>query len=162
MAHELPKRELSLSAQWSESYACSPSLNEYHEPLLRFSAISRPLSQFMSLVIPAILKVFKEWQGSATLKMGSIPNPSNTIIFGEKYKDSPHNHMDFYQGEGNDYEEINQSKHRASRTNKEDGGSNYAFVDGSVRFKKYGTTMNPENLWAVTEQWRPAPPMLQE
>jgi len=23
---------------------------------------------------------------------------------------------------------------------------------------KYGTTMAPENLWAVTEQWRKAPP----
>ena len=69
--------------------------------------------------------------------------------------------MDFYQGDGNDFEEVNQSKHRAGNQAKESGGSNYAFVDGSVRFMKYGTTMAPENLWAVTEQWRPAAPALQ-
>ena len=57
----------------------------------------------------------------------------------------------------NDFEEINQAKHRAANQSKESGGSNYAFVDGSVRFMKYGTTMAPENLWAVTEQWRKAP-----
>jgi len=69
--------------------------------------------------------------------------------------------MDFYQGDGNDFEEVNQSKHRAGNQAKESGGSNYAFVDGSVRFMKYGTTMAPEKLWAVTEQWRPAAPALQ-
>lgn len=110
---------------------------------------------------PDAFEEFKEWQGGATLRLTSIPNPSDTVIFGEKYKDSPHNHMDFYQGEGNDFEEINQSKHRAANQSRENGGSNYAFVDGSVRFMKYGTTMNPENLWAVTEQWRKAPPQFQ-
>ena len=55
----------------------------------------------------------------------------NTIVFGEKFKDSPHNHMDFYQGDGNDFEEVNQSKHRAGNQAKESGGSNYAFVDGA-------------------------------
>jgi len=107
---------------------------------------------------PEEFEQFKEWRGGATLRLTVIPNPSDTVIFGEKYKDSPHNHMDFYQGEGNDFEEINQAKHRAANQSKESGGSNYAFVDGSVRFMKYGTTMAPENLWAVTEQWRKAPP----
>ena len=100
---------------------------------------------------------FKEWQGSALMKLANIPEPSNTIFFGEKYEESPHNHMDFYQGEGNDFEEVDQAKHRASDGKRRSGGSNYAFADGSVRFLKWGTTMNPENLWAVTEQWRKAP-----
>lgn len=111
---------------------------------------------------PEQFEEFKEWRGSAQMKFSNIPEPSNTVLFGEKYKESPHVHMDFYQGDGNDYEEINQSKHRAGNQSKESGGSNYAFADGSVRFMKYGMTMNPENLWAVTEQWRPAPPIFQD
>lgn len=104
---------------------------------------------------------FKEWEGSAIMRLGNIPRPSETIMFGEKFKDSPHNHMDFYQGEGNDFEEVDQAKHRASDGQRLSGGSNYAFADGGVRHMKYGTTMNPENLWAVTEQWRAAPPQFQ-
>ena len=113
---------------------------------------------------PDEFEEFKQWQGSATMKLGSIRNPSDTIVFGEKYKDSEHNHMDFYQGDGNDFEEVNQAKHRTTNRDRDrkSGGSNYAFADGSVRHMKYGTTMNPENLWAVTEQWRPGPPQFQE
>jgi prepilin-type processing-associated H-X9-DG protein len=34
------------------------------------------------------------------------------------------------------------------------GGSNYVFADGSARFMKYGRTVIPINMWAVTEAWR--------
>jgi len=105
---------------------------------------------------------FQKWQGSATMRLGNIPKPAETIFFGEKYKESPHNHMDFYQGDGNDFEEVDQAKHRGSDTNRKNGGSNYAFADGSVRYMKYGTTMHPENMWAVTEKFRPAPPQAAE
>jgi prepilin-type N-terminal cleavage/methylation domain-containing protein/prepilin-type processing-associated H-X9-DG protein len=101
---------------------------------------------------------FKQWQGSATMRLAAIPKPADTIMFGEKYKESPHNHMDFYQGEGNDFEEVDQGKHGRSSTNPKSGSSNYAFADGSVRSLKYGMSMDPENLWAVTPQWRAAPP----
>ena len=92
------------------------------------------------------------------MRFALIPKPAETIIFGEKYRESPHNHMDFYQGEGNDFEEVNQAKHGRSGKNLKSGGSNYTFADGSVRYMKYGTTMNPENLWAVETKWRAAPP----
>ncbi len=107
---------------------------------------------------PSEFAEFQKWQGSATMKLTSIPIPANTIMFGEKYKESPHNHMDFYQGDGNDFEEVDQAKHRGSDRARQSGGSNYAFADGSARYMKYGTTMNPENLWAVTKEWRAAPP----
>ncbi len=107
---------------------------------------------------PAEFEEFKKWEGSATMKLSSIPNPSDTIIFGEKFKESLHSHMDFYQGEGNDFQEVDQGKHRDSGGNRKSGGSNYAFADGSSRFLKYGTSMSPENLWAVTPQWRTSPP----
>jgi prepilin-type processing-associated H-X9-DG protein len=31
------------------------------------------------------------------------------------------------------------------------GGSNFAFVDGGVRFLKYGRSTSPLNLWAVSD-----------
>jgi len=34
------------------------------------------------------------------------------------------------------------------------GSSNYAFGDGSVRAIRYGQTLCPLNLWAVTDQGR--------
>ncbi|HAV64415.1 MAG TPA: hypothetical protein DCY13_18860 [Verrucomicrobiales bacterium] len=101
---------------------------------------------------------YKQWQGSDSMRLSNIPKPAETIIFGEKYRDSPHNHMDFHQGGGNDFEEINQGKHGRAPNNPQSGSSNYSFGDGSVRTMKYGTTMSPENMWASTPQWRVAPP----
>ena len=34
------------------------------------------------------------------------------------------------------------------------GGSNYTFADGSVRYLKFGRSMWPINLWAVTPEYR--------
>jgi prepilin-type processing-associated H-X9-DG protein len=34
------------------------------------------------------------------------------------------------------------------------GGSNFTFVDGSIRFVKYGGTTWPLNLWAIGEDDR--------
>lgn len=103
---------------------------------------------------------YKKWKWPIGMKMSAIPQPSDTITFGEKRKSSPHAHMDFYQGEGNDVQEIDQAKHGGGQTDVS-GGSNYAFADGSVRFMKYGTTLSPENLWAVTDVWRNAPSPLE-
>ena len=105
---------------------------------------------------------FKEWRGSQNMKLVSIQNPSETIMFGEKKKDREDVHMDFYQGEGNDVEAIDQNKHNASGDRSESGGSNFAFADGSVRLLKYGKSLSPKNLWAVTDQWRNAPSPLEQ
>jgi len=100
---------------------------------------------------------FREWQGSRDMKMSYVRWPSDTIMFGEKKRERQDVHMDFYQGEGNDVEAIDQNKHNASGRNSRNGGSNFAFADGSVRLLKYGKSLSPENLWAVTEEWRDAP-----
>ena len=64
--------------------------------------------------------------------------------------------MDFDQGKaGNDVEVIEQVRHK-SGSGKTAGGSNFTFADGSVRFLKYGQSVAPVNLWAVTELWRAA------
>ncbi len=82
------------------------------------------------------------------MRLSRVLYPSETLLFGEKEKRGVHVHMDYYQGEGNDVEEIDQRRHRT--------GSNYTFVDGSVRLLQYGKSLKPVNLWAATDEWREA------
>jgi prepilin-type N-terminal cleavage/methylation domain-containing protein/prepilin-type processing-associated H-X9-DG protein len=87
-----------------------------------------------------------------------------TILFGEKKTDSFHYYMDLLEitrgsgsgggddgAVGNDYGELQQVRHSSG------GGSNYAFVDGSVRLLKNWRSVGPQiNLWAITETNRTA------
>jgi prepilin-type N-terminal cleavage/methylation domain-containing protein len=84
------------------------------------------------------------------LKESSVLLPSDTILFGEKDQDSGHFYMDYYAGD--DARQLDEQKH-SSMTKNKTGGSDYAFVDGSVRFIKWGKTFNP-NLWATDMYWR--------
>ena len=97
--------------------------------------------------------VYKQWNWPQGIKESAIPYPSDTISFGEKSKGSYHVHMDFYQGNGNDIEEIAQNKH-LSGDSKSSGGSNFTFADGSVRYLLFGRSVAPMNLWAVTDKYR--------
>jgi prepilin-type processing-associated H-X9-DG protein len=66
-----------------------------------------------------------------------------------------HYHTDFFQGTGNDIEMIEYARHmRGEGDTPRGGGSNFAFADGSARYLKYGQALYPENLWAVTPEWR--------
>jgi len=86
-----------------------------------------------------------------------ITAPSETIVFGEKDYRSVNYYMDyeFYD----DMLQLDQSKH-ASRPKDAQGdgggGSNYAFVDGSVRFLRFGRAFSPINMWAVMPNMRNA------
>ena len=56
-----------------------------------------------------------------------------------------------------DLKQLDQSKHSTGRKDGKGnggGGSNHAFVDGSVRFLKYGRAFDPVNMWAVTPDVR--------
>ncbi|MEW6302567.1 MAG: prepilin-type N-terminal cleavage/methylation domain-containing protein [Verrucomicrobiota bacterium] len=89
------------------------------------------------------------------IQEGAIRLPSETICFGEKENASAHFFMDFYEGNGNDIEEVEQSRHMTGgRVGSRTGGSNYTYVDGSVQYLRYGQALRPLNLWAVTEKWR--------
>ena len=78
-----------------------------------------------------------------------------TIVLGEKVSTSGHFHMDFLQGAaGNDVEEVEQGRHATKTHKSRSGGSNYAFADGSARFLRFGLSLTPVNLWAVTDAWR--------
>lgn len=101
-------------------------------------------------------ETYEKWQWPVGMKLTNVPEPSDTIAFGEKRKGSVHVHMDLYQGKGNDIEEVDQAKHRSGR-HETVGSSNYAMVDGSARSIRYGMVLAPKNLWAVTPEWRNAP-----
>jgi prepilin-type N-terminal cleavage/methylation domain-containing protein len=110
---------------------------------------------------------FRQWRWPNGMKQTDIPSPSETIAFGEKRKNSRHYHVDLTQGTrrdataGNDVTEVAQGRHKSGGAEDgRSGGSNYALADGSARFLRYGTALNPVNMWAVTEQWRNAPPKL--
>lgn len=87
----------------------------------------------------------------------AITQSSETVLFGEKETTSGHYYMDFLESAaGNDFEEVEHARHARAKTS---GGSNYAFADGSTRFLKYGRSVSPLNLWAVTEVWRTNSPI---
>jgi prepilin-type processing-associated H-X9-DG protein len=89
----------------------------------------------------------------------SVLHPSDTIIFGEK-KNVPNDpgdtvsmdyYMDMLEGTGgNDADKVEHGMHSGTGKGRT-GGSNFAMVDGSVRYFKYGKTVNPLNLWAVAD-----------
>lgn len=105
---------------------------------------------------PADYRKVMAWAYPHGMKDSNVKLPSETIIFGEKRTGSYHVHMDFGQNNGNDKEEVAQNMHK-SGSGAKSGGSNFAFVDGSVQMLRYGGSVSPVNLWATTEIWRNAP-----
>jgi prepilin-type N-terminal cleavage/methylation domain-containing protein/prepilin-type processing-associated H-X9-DG protein len=94
-----------------------------------------------------------------SMKELNVRLPSQTIIFGEK-KNQPQDDppvakdyfMDFKEGRaGNDSDVVEHGCHSVVVKNKNSGGSNFAFVDGSTRYLKFGSAVWPLNLWAVSD-----------
>lgn len=84
-----------------------------------------------------------------------IVKSSQTIVFGEKENSSGHYFMDYLESiAGNDNTEIEHSRHMSDRSNRPGGGSNFAFHDGHVEYLKFGRSVTPFNLWAVTDYYR--------
>jgi prepilin-type N-terminal cleavage/methylation domain-containing protein len=93
--------------------------------------------------------------GTNTMPETAVSKPSATILFGEKVPTSWHYHMDYDNYD--DVSQLDQSKH-GSRRNPQGAGSDFAFVDGSAHFLKFGKSFYPENLWAVTDEYRATAP----
>ena len=101
---------------------------------------------------------------SRSMKEVYVVYPSETLIFGEK-KNQPTPAMDYFmdldEGVGNDLDRVEQGCHSVTQKGKYAGGSNFAYVDGSVRYMRYGATVWPLNLWAVADTnrlafaWKP-------
>jgi prepilin-type N-terminal cleavage/methylation domain-containing protein len=102
------------------------------------------------------------------MKETAVIYPSETLVFGEKKNEqgpppaSQHYFMDLNEGMfGNDGDQIEQGRHSTARKGRYSGGSDFAYVDGSARYMKFGTTVWPLNLWAVNDSnrlvyaWKP-------
>lgn len=101
----------------------------------------------------------------AAIKETTVRKPADTLLLGEKKnipapppltRASTHYFMDLLEGIGNDTDQVERGCHSTARagTMSGAGGSNGAFADGSVRYLKYGRDVWPENLWALTDQYR--------
>jgi prepilin-type N-terminal cleavage/methylation domain-containing protein/prepilin-type processing-associated H-X9-DG protein len=99
-----------------------------------------------------------------SMKEGAIVHPSDTIVLGEKKHDAGDFYMDLLENGGNDFTGIaEQGRHGGSGVTSSQnmgagssGGSNYAMADGSTRFMKFPQSVDPLNLWAITDPNRVA------
>ncbi|MEI7939834.1 MAG: prepilin-type N-terminal cleavage/methylation domain-containing protein [Verrucomicrobiota bacterium] len=104
---------------------------------------------------------FDALSATRSMKETAVLYPTDTIMFGEKKNESPHYFTDLNEDAGNDMDQIEQGCHAVVHKAIRAGGSNFAFVDGSVRFMRYGATVWPLNLWAVSDinrdkyHWQP-------
>jgi len=97
-----------------------------------------------------------------SMKELAVVKASDTLIFGEKKNEPNENppvaqdyYMDLFEGNGNDADRVEHGCHSPFRMPRGGaGGSNFAFVDGSARYLKYGTSVWPENRWAVRDEDR--------
>jgi len=106
---------------------------------------------FQSTQEPKDFDAFMAHQWPHGMKEAAVPNPSETITFGEKISESKHYHLDLYQEPiGDDITQIEQARHGAGLGGK-GRGSNFAFLDGSTRFLRVLGSISPVNLWAVTD-----------
>jgi prepilin-type N-terminal cleavage/methylation domain-containing protein/prepilin-type processing-associated H-X9-DG protein len=116
---------------------------------MKSSLSSSDMDIFMAATLPGY-----------SVKEIQIVYASETATLGEKMHESPHYYMDLLELEsngavGNDLFQLDRSRHGGTgRKNSGSGGSNYAFVDGNVRYIKFGEILWPLNLWAVTDDGR--------
>ena len=86
-----------------------------------------------------------------TMRENVVPLPSSTIAIGEKLTSAGDYYMDVLESGGNDFTGIaEQSRHDGSGPGTHTGGSNYTFMDGSARFLKFSTSLDPLNLWCIS------------
>ncbi len=95
----------------------------------------------------------------SSLKESAVRLPADTVVFGEKKNiaDDPDGgamdyYMDNWEGRGgNDADRVEHGCHSVIHKQPGAGGSNFTFVDGSVRYLKFGRSVWPLNLWALSD-----------
>jgi prepilin-type N-terminal cleavage/methylation domain-containing protein len=88
------------------------------------------------------------------MKEALIPKPSVTVIWGEKKRSAGDFWMDILEGNDNLVEKIQYARHGGTGTPSQSGGSIHVMGDGSARYWKFGQTVNPEDMWAATDDQR--------
>jgi len=110
---------------------------------------------FRSSLNDADFAAFMSASLARAMKETTPTHPSDTISFGEKHTSSMHYFMDMLEGvNGNDMDEVEQTRHSGPGPRQRSGGSNYAFIDSSVRYLKFPRSTSPINLWAVVDSYR--------
>jgi prepilin-type N-terminal cleavage/methylation domain-containing protein/prepilin-type processing-associated H-X9-DG protein len=89
-----------------------------------------------------------------TMKEGSVPEPSNTVGFGEKKGASEAFYLELLKPETGYLDDLEQSRHPRSALGSKGGSANFVFLDGSVHTLKFGRSLRPMNRWAVASEWR--------
>jgi prepilin-type N-terminal cleavage/methylation domain-containing protein len=99
-----------------------------------------------------------------SMKEQTVLKPSETVLYGEKKNlvVSPTEtiaadfYMDLREGNGNDTDRVERGCHSTTRAGSlsKAGGSDYGFIDGSVRFLKFNQDVYPENRWAISDEDR--------
>jgi len=95
----------------------------------------------------------------SSIKEGAVRLPSDTIVFGEKKniaQDPDGGAMDYYMDNwegrgGNDADRVEHGCHSVINKQEGAGGSNFTFADGSARYLKFGHSVWPLNMWAVSD-----------
>jgi prepilin-type N-terminal cleavage/methylation domain-containing protein len=82
----------------------------------------------------------------AAVSESAVNETSETVLFGEKDSTSGHWWMDYWAGD--DYSELDQTRHMKVGKSTA-GGSVFAFADGSARYLKWGQSFDPINLWFI-------------
>ena len=89
------------------------------------------------------------------VRESAIGRPADTILFGEKASASTQFYVVLAEDASQYLAELEEGRHGGTLgLSSKSGSSNYAFGDGSVRVVRYGQSLCPLNLWAVTDGGR--------
>ncbi|MEY2410538.1 MAG: hypothetical protein QOF48_3208 [Verrucomicrobiota bacterium] len=109
---------------------------------------------FDSALSPAELHSFTSGATQRSISETHIRAPSDTILFGEKKTGATNFYMDLSTS-ATGYIVVGAEQRRHARgPGDRTGGSNYSFVDGSVKYLPFGRATMPVNLWGATDQGR--------
>ena len=119
------------------------------------SYIMNNFSDYFFATLPATdWKSFTKGNYPGSLSESAVTDPTETILFGEKKSGRPDFYVDVKSPLFREPEVTEQRRHNTSPGDPESGGSNHAYLDGSVRYTRFGRTLCPVNEWAVTASAR--------
>ena len=100
-------------------------------------------------------KLFVKGRFPGSIRQENIPHPTETVLLGEKKTEIDELYGDVRSVASSLLAVTEQARHSRTGGGKaEGGGSNHAFVDGSVRYYRFGRALCPDNKWAVTDAAR--------